>query len=38
MENGHYNYAGMKRIGNRFAEVFLSKYAAESAVGQGAKP
>ena len=24
MENGHYNYDGMKKLGNRFAEVFLN--------------
>lgn len=23
MENGHYNYAGMKKLGRRFAELFL---------------
>ena len=27
MENGHYNYEGMKRLGTRFAEVFLRTYA-----------
>jgi hypothetical protein len=25
MENGHYNYEGMKKLGQRFAEVFLNK-------------
>lgn len=28
MNNGHYNYAGMKKLGNRFAEEFLGNYAA----------
>jgi hypothetical protein len=27
MRNGHYNYAGMKKLGNRFAEVYLETYA-----------
>jgi len=27
MENGHYNYEGMKKLGTRFAEVFLRTYA-----------
>lgn len=27
MGNGHYNYEGMKKLGCRFAEVFLSTYA-----------
>ena len=26
MENGHYNYEGMKKLGHRFAELFLSQY------------
>ena len=25
MENGHYNYEGMKKLGRRFAEVVLSQ-------------
>ena len=25
MENGHYNYEGMKKLGQRFAEVFLNR-------------
>jgi Carbohydrate esterase, sialic acid-specific acetylesterase len=28
MKNGHYNYEGMKRIGERFAETFLGEYAS----------
>ncbi|MCC6488321.1 MAG: hypothetical protein IT364_12560 [Candidatus Hydrogenedentes bacterium] len=27
MENGHYNYQGMKKLGSKFAEVFLTEYA-----------
>jgi hypothetical protein len=27
MKNGHYNYEGMKKLGHRFAEVFLREYA-----------
>jgi hypothetical protein len=27
MKNGHYNYEGMKKLGARFAEVFLRTYA-----------
>jgi hypothetical protein len=27
MENGHYNHDGMKKLGARFAEVFLHTYA-----------
>jgi carbohydrate esterase-like sialic acid-specific acetylesterase len=27
MENGHYNYQGTKKLGHRFAEVFLREYA-----------
>jgi hypothetical protein len=30
MENGHYNYEGMKKLGRRFAELFLSQYAQKS--------
>lgn len=26
LENGHYNYEGMKKLGQRFAEVFLKSY------------
>jgi hypothetical protein len=26
LENGHYNYEGMKKLGERFAEVFLERY------------
>jgi hypothetical protein len=26
LENGHYNYEGMKKLGERFAEVFLENY------------
>jgi len=26
MENGHYNYEGMKKLGYRFAELFLSQH------------
>jgi hypothetical protein len=26
LENGHYNYEGMKKLGERFAEVFLELY------------
>jgi hypothetical protein len=26
LENGHYNYEGMKKLGQRFAEVFLESY------------
>jgi hypothetical protein len=26
LENGHYNYEGMKKLGERFAEVFLEHY------------
>jgi hypothetical protein len=26
MENGHYNYEGMKKLGRRFAELFLSQH------------
>ena len=26
MENGHYEYEGMKKLGHRFAELFLSQY------------
>ncbi len=26
MENGHYNHEGLKKLGGRFAEVFLSEY------------
>ena len=26
MENGHYNYGGMRKLGHRFAELFLSRY------------
>ncbi len=29
MENGHYNYEGMKKLGHRFAELFLSQYVQE---------
>ncbi len=25
MENGHYNYEGMKKLGERFAEIFLTE-------------
>jgi tryptophanyl-tRNA synthetase len=28
MENGHYNCDGMKKLGARFAEVFLRTYAS----------
>jgi hypothetical protein len=26
MENGHYNYEGMKKLGHRFAQLFLSQH------------
>ncbi len=29
MENGHYNYQGMKKLGHRFAELFLNQTAQE---------
>lgn len=29
MENGHYNYEGMKKLGHRFAELFLSQHSKE---------
>ena len=28
MENGHYNYRGMKKLGQRFAEVYLRSFGA----------
>jgi hypothetical protein len=27
MENGHYNYEGMKKLGQRFAQLFLSQHS-----------
>ncbi len=30
MENGHYDYKGMKRIGERFAEAFLRKCSSQT--------
>ena len=30
MENGHYNYEGMKRLGHRFAELFLNQPVQEN--------
>ena len=30
MGNGHYNYEGMKKLGRRFAELFLSQHVQEN--------